>query len=149
MIYGKSEPTNIYEVKALLYVQEAQMDKYHQQLTTPSATTNIVNSMNNKFSAKTGIGNGNFQHQRARGHGFRGRGQARQRENYTQVTPFLAHQDMLQIPYGLESQTWFADSGASHHITFLSSNLQQVHSSVCPNEVLVGNGHSLAVHSTG
>lgn len=77
MIYGKSEPTNIYEVKALLYVQEAQMDKCHQQLTTPSATANIVNSKNNKFSAKIGTGNGNLQHQRACGHGFRGRGRGR------------------------------------------------------------------------
>lgn len=53
------------------------------------------------------------------------------------------------VPQGLESQAWFADSGASHHITFLSSNLRHIHSKIYPNEVLVGNGHILIVHSIG
>lgn len=55
------------------------MDKYHQELTTPSATTNIENSMNNNFSSKTGTGNMNLQHQRGRGCGFRGRGYGRKK----------------------------------------------------------------------
>lgn len=42
MIYGKVKPTDIYEVEALVYVQEAQMEKYKQELTTPNATTNIT-----------------------------------------------------------------------------------------------------------
>lgn len=44
MIYDKAEPTYIYEVEALIYVQKAQMGRYHQELTTSSATTNIANA---------------------------------------------------------------------------------------------------------
>lgn len=49
MIYGKVEPTNIYEVEVLLNVQEAQMEKYRQELKTPSATTNIAQVGPNNF----------------------------------------------------------------------------------------------------
>lgn len=42
MIYNKGDSIDIYDVEALLYVQEAQLDKYKQQLITLSATANIV-----------------------------------------------------------------------------------------------------------
>lgn len=45
MIYRKGEPTNIYDVKALLYVQEAQLDKYMQELPSRSAITNIAQGL--------------------------------------------------------------------------------------------------------
>lgn len=42
MVYGKTEPMDIYEVKALLYVQEAQMDNYRQELSTNIAKANVA-----------------------------------------------------------------------------------------------------------
>lgn len=42
MIYNKGDSIDIYDVEALLYVQEAQLDKYKQQLITLSATANIA-----------------------------------------------------------------------------------------------------------
>lgn len=41
MIHGKVEPTNIYDVEALLYVQEAQLDRFFQELLTPSVIANV------------------------------------------------------------------------------------------------------------
>lgn len=41
MIYSNGEPTDIYDVEALLYVQECQLDKFKQELDTPSATVNV------------------------------------------------------------------------------------------------------------
>lgn len=61
MIYGKVEPTDIYEVKALIYVQKTQMDKYRLELTTPSATTNIAQSEPNNFPAINAGGSDIYQ----------------------------------------------------------------------------------------
>lgn len=51
MIYGKGEPTDIYDIEALLHVQEAQLDKCRQELDAPIATINI-----NQASSKSGAG---------------------------------------------------------------------------------------------
>lgn len=40
MIYDKVEPADIYHVEALLYFQKAQLDKFCQELLTPSKTIN-------------------------------------------------------------------------------------------------------------
>ncbi|CAI8612920.1 unnamed protein product [Vicia faba] len=37
MVYRKCDLTDMYEVEALLYIQEAQLDKYKQELATSSA----------------------------------------------------------------------------------------------------------------
>lgn len=42
MVCGKIEPPTLYEIEALLYVQEAQLDKSRQELTLANATTNIA-----------------------------------------------------------------------------------------------------------
>lgn len=41
MIHGKVKSTNIYDVEALLYVQETQLDKFFQELLTPSVIANV------------------------------------------------------------------------------------------------------------
>lgn len=62
---------------------------------------------------------------------------------------YLDHQDQLQLPRGLESHTWFADSSASHHVSSNTSNLQYIKSCVGPNKLVIGNGHSLEVQTIG
>ena len=42
MAYNKTESIDTYEVEGLLYVQEAQLEKYRQELAAPSATTSVV-----------------------------------------------------------------------------------------------------------
>lgn len=49
----------------------------------------------------------------------------------------------------MESQTWFDDSGASHHITFDLSSLKYIKSCVGPNKVVIINGNSLEVKTIG
>lgn len=41
MVYRKGDLTDMYEVEALLYVQEVQLDKYKQELSMSSASSNI------------------------------------------------------------------------------------------------------------
>lgn len=78
MIYEKVEPKDIYEVEALLYVQETQMDKYKQVLITSSETTNIAQAGPNQFSARNTGGSGTYQQLRDKARGFRVRGRGRQ-----------------------------------------------------------------------
>lgn len=47
MIYRKGEPTSIYNVEALIYDQEAQLDKFKQEQATPSATANLAQCLLN------------------------------------------------------------------------------------------------------
>lgn len=41
-VYGRSEPPTIYDVKALLYVQEAQLNKFCQELSVSNASANLA-----------------------------------------------------------------------------------------------------------
>lgn len=77
MIYEKVEPKDIYEVEALLYVQETQMDKYKQVLITSSATTNVAQAGPNQFSARNTGGSGTYQQLRDIARGFRVMGRGR------------------------------------------------------------------------
>lgn len=52
MVYGKLEPSTLYEFKTLLYVQEAQLDNYRQELSLANSTANIAHSEDN-YSHKT------------------------------------------------------------------------------------------------
>lgn len=49
----------------------------------------------------------------------------------------------------LESQAWFEDSSASHHITSNPLNMQYIKSYLGQSKVVIGNGHSLDVKTTG
>lgn len=56
MIYGKCEYlTDIYDVKALLYVKKAQLDKCRKKFVTPSATTDIAQALVNSRADKMTI----------------------------------------------------------------------------------------------
>ncbi|KAI5391882.1 hypothetical protein KIW84_076616 [Lathyrus oleraceus] len=70
MAYIKTEPMDIYEVNGLLYVQEAQLDKYHEELAALSATTNIVQGANHHHKITHSSSSG-YQ---SRGKGKPGRG---------------------------------------------------------------------------
>lgn len=78
MIYGKVETNDTYEVEASLYVEEAQMEKYKQDLTTSSATTNITHPRPNQFASRNVGRYGSYHHQRGRARGFNGKGIGRQ-----------------------------------------------------------------------
>lgn len=67
MIHGKVEPTDIYDMKKLLYIQEAQMDKFSQELASPSATTNVAQAIVNSNSDKNGNSGGSQHHFCGRG----------------------------------------------------------------------------------
>lgn len=47
MIYGKGKPNDIYDIDSLLYMQEAQLDMYRQELDAPSVKTNIAKASSN------------------------------------------------------------------------------------------------------
>lgn len=53
----------------------------------------------------------------------------------------------VSIPTDLESQAWFVDSGASHHLTTNSLNLQQSSAYVGSEQVHMGNGQGAHIKS--
>jgi len=44
MVYCKTKPTTLYNIEALLYVQEAQLDKFRQELSLSIPTANVAYS---------------------------------------------------------------------------------------------------------
>lgn len=80
MIYSKGEPTGIYDVEALHYVQEPQLDKFKQELSTPSATVNVTQSLFNSAGVRPDASNAHGQHfYRGRGRQTCGRGRGRKK----------------------------------------------------------------------
>lgn len=59
MIYSKGDPTDIYDVEALLYIQEAQLDKYRQELASLNVTANVAQKFLNSKSTKNSAFNPN------------------------------------------------------------------------------------------
>ena len=47
------------------------------------------------------------------------------------------------------SQSWHPDSGASHHVTNMSQNIQQLTPFECPDQITNGNGQGLNINSSG
>ena len=47
MIYGKGESTDIYDV-------EGQLEKYRQEVLTPSATANVAKALSNSGTGRNG-----------------------------------------------------------------------------------------------
>lgn len=70
MIYIKIETSTLYEIEALLYVQEAQLDKYRQELSITNVTKNMVHVEENHTLKNT---KGGYQHSQGRGHTNKGR----------------------------------------------------------------------------
>lgn len=52
---------DIYEIKELHYVQEAQLDKYKQELATPNATTNVAHAAANSEGSRNDVSHFNGQ----------------------------------------------------------------------------------------
>lgn len=206
MVYSKGDLTDMYEVEALLYVQEAVLDKYKKKLTTSSASANIAHGSFVQTHARNGYSRGRGRYTRGCEHGDRQNsthtvGQQTTPDNIptcqlrnkyehsaidcwhqfderfvptttkslAQGTPstgpsdvqssnapaattveastYVSHHEQLNITYDLEAQVWFADSGASHHMTSHSLHLQSYTSSVGPKKVIIGNGQCLEVKS--
>jgi len=66
----------------------------------------------------------------------------------THDQPHAYAQD-LHIPLDLDSQAWFVDSGASHHLTSNKSFLHNSFPYEGKNRVHIGNGQGLAIESIG
>ena len=47
------------------------------------------------------------------------------------------------------SQNWYPDSGASHHVTNVSQNIQQTTPFEGPDQIIIGNGQGLNINSSG
>ncbi|KAI5425102.1 hypothetical protein KIW84_031052 [Lathyrus oleraceus] len=82
MIYSKVEHAYIYDVEAFLYIQEAQLDNYRQELTSFNATTNVVKGLVNSEGTKHVAYNANG-HQYYCGRGRNTRGRVCGRKTYT------------------------------------------------------------------
>lgn len=48
-----------------------------------------------------------------------------------------------------QSNSWFPDSGASFHVTNASQNIQQTTPFEGPDQIFIGNGEGLRIHSSG
>lgn len=78
MIYRKMDPTNIYDVDALIYVQEARLDKYRQKLASLTTTANVGHDFINSEVTKNSASNANNHHYfYGRGRNTRGRGRGK------------------------------------------------------------------------
>lgn len=73
MIYGKTEPTDIYDVDAILYVQKTQLERFRQKLATHIAIANVAQAVGNKNYDKSGISSGSHHYFHGRGIPARGR----------------------------------------------------------------------------
>lgn len=80
MAYGKGELSSIYDIEALLYIQKAQLNKYRQEVTLTTATTNIADTDDNSSLKTT---RGGFQQGIGRGNISRVRGRGKARGTYT------------------------------------------------------------------
>lgn len=78
MMYGKGGSIDIFEVEGLLYIQEAQLDKFCQELVTHNATANIVEPQTNTNVGKGSQSSSFQQYFCGRGRSSRGRGRGRQ-----------------------------------------------------------------------
>lgn len=67
----------------------------------------------------------------------------------TQSITMMAHMHEYSLPKALEKQQWFADSGASHHLTPYAYFLHSKEPYASPNSVCVANGKSLAITCIG
>lgn len=60
-----------------------------------------------------------------------------------------AYTQEYSLPSEFESQAWFTDSDASHHLTSYASLLKNKIKYVGANKVYVGNGQTLSIHLVG
>lgn len=79
--YSKTDPMGVYEVEGMLYIQEAQLDKYRQEPGAPNASANIVEDGVNTQATRPTNSGGLGYYLCGRGKPYRGRG--RSRSNFT------------------------------------------------------------------
>lgn len=63
----------------------------------------------------------------------------------SQITPNAMIANTTSVP----SSAWFPDSGASYHVTNASQNIQQTTPFEGPDQIFIGNGQGLHIHSSG
>lgn len=80
MTYIKGDFSLIYDIEALLYVEEVQLAKYHQELALNTATTNLTHTEENAGFKTT---RGGFQQSGGQGNSSRGRGYGTTPSSYT------------------------------------------------------------------
>ncbi|KAI5393135.1 hypothetical protein KIW84_060321 [Lathyrus oleraceus] len=68
-VYSKGDLTDMYEVEALLYVQEAVLDKYKQKLATSSASANVAHGSFVQTHARNGYSRGRGRYTQGCEHG--------------------------------------------------------------------------------
>lgn len=63
----------------------------------------------------------------------------------SQIPPNAMIANTTSVP----SSAWFPDSGASYHVTNASQNIQQTTPFEGPDQIFIGNGQGLHIHSSG
>lgn len=71
------EPTDIYDVEEILYVQEVQLEFFYQELATPSATANVAHAIISQNPSDNG-NSSTHKHFYGRAWSTRGRGYGKQ-----------------------------------------------------------------------
>ncbi|GAU39478.1 hypothetical protein TSUD_159100 [Trifolium subterraneum] len=194
--------------EGLLMLQEAQFEKFRQELTNPSVSANVaqIESRQNQYNqeaedqeSSTEQYNSNSYRGRGRGKGkARGRGKAPNAPNtgkchicaksnhdatncwYRYEPPssranargYNAGNTSRAPPYNpyprpsahlalpqyyhpipdmdtVSTSSWYPDSGASHHLTFNPNNLAYRMPYQGQDQVTVGNGQGVSIHSLG
>jgi len=204
--YGRSDVVSISDLEALLLVQEVQIDKFNQDLSSISMTANVAHRGGNFSQSHRDCRNG------YRGRGNRGRGRSnggrsggqkptcqlclkyghdafqcwyRFDETLPPLTPMVPSNviplnQQPPVPTGstesspanspnalvathqlahatqefkgyrdFDDDLWYADSGASHHVTASAQNLSQNQAYKGSDMIHMGNGQGLHIISTG
>ena len=65
------------------------------------------------------------------------------------ISPQAPPQANLATASSAPSNSWYPDSGASHHVINVSQNIQQLTPFKGPDQITIGNGQGLDINSTG
>ncbi|KAL2470878.1 Retrovirus-related Pol polyprotein from transposon TNT 1-94 [Abeliophyllum distichum] len=74
---------------------------------------------------------------------------ARLNEEYTSIIVQVNCRDQVSCPNLVEDQAWYADSGASHHVTTNKNNVDEAKEYGGKQKMVVGNGTSLQISHVG
>jgi len=65
------------------------------------------------------------------------------------VRATLPPQANIATAGSVPSNSWYPDSGASHHVTNVSQNIQQLTPFEGPDQITIGKGQGIDINSTG
>ncbi|MCH81099.1 retrovirus-related Pol polyprotein from transposon TNT 1-94, partial [Trifolium medium] len=204
MVYSRFDSPTVEDVEALLLLQEAQFDKFRQELASPSVSAHIAltdskMSENSVDQESQEVGTEHYVASRGKGRG-RGRGKGRGRgrgsnpsgnqgiqcqicskpnhdaaicwyryhpspsvsnaprghpaaqprpQNFNHHMRPSAHLALPYYPGAPSEASWYPDSGASHHLTYDPYNLAQSSPYFGHDQVMMGNGQGVSIHSLG